>query len=193
MKIEVNENEAIIDGKRYVLVLPEERINHQTIWLQGNEWHITTWDSDGSCTHEVRLCNGGPEPIICDLWLVPGQPCEVWDDGDEDIALVYFFSKYDETGTPLFTTLKKLVGSYGCNYDHYRPIGTIWDHLPNDIIGIAKDKDGEWWACREKPERGIEDWRGFENCINLEDYHIPFDRCWKESWTPRPEWARREE
>jgi hypothetical protein len=191
MKIEVTENEVIINGNRYVFEQPEEQISNKSIWLQDGEWHIKTWNSDGTCTHEVRLFNGGPEPIIRDPWLVPGQPCEVKGPGG---AHVMYFSSYYGV-EPEFVDFKNLIGYRHCETGafHYRPIGTIWDHLPDSIIGIAKDEDGTWNGHRKKPFLKAHIWESDLPALYIDKGSIPFDRCWKESWTPRPEWAGSEE
>ena len=88
-----------------------------------------------------------------DPYLVPGAVCEVWDDGG-DTSLRYF-SEYNHKGYPCFVFRHGLIGIVGVGgfgYEHYRVIGTPWDHAPDEAEWVATDRDGHIYFHETKPE-----------------------------------------
>ena len=126
-----------------------------------------------------------------DPYLVPGVPCEVWDDGDGDSKYLAWFSCTLKTGRALFTKNLKGVGdgNLSVGFDHYRVLGTVWDHAPEWAEWVATDKcgfiafhetqpfaAGNYWESHRKTRRGIA-----EDVID----------GWQNPPIKRPSWAKR--
>jgi len=127
-----------------------------------------------------------------DPYLVPGAICEVWNDGG-DPSLRYF-SEYTHKGYPHFIFRRGLVGDSEFFYQHYRVIGTPWDHAPEKAEWVATDQDGRIYFYKTKPEAVSGMW---EVCIPIcpAGYDAAVESG-KVDWTTtlrrRPAWAVRE-
>jgi len=130
-----------------------------------------------------------------DPYLVPGVVCEVWygDDANPYVFLKYFSARNDND-QPIFVNRRDLVGKLGSKQDHYRVIGTPWDHAPDEAEWIATDKSGQIFFFDAEPTLQTSCW------LQLSCYwDAGYDRAvasGKVDWTTtlrrRPEWARRE-
>jgi len=127
-----------------------------------------------------------------DPYLVPGARCEVWNDGGK--ASLKYFSEYTHKGDPHFIFRQGLVGDGGLRYQHYRVIGTPWDHAPEKAEWVATDQDGRIYFYKTKPEAVSGMW---EVCIPIcpAGYDAAVESG-KVDWTTtlrrRPAWAVRE-
>lgn len=65
-----------------------------------------------------------------------------------------------------------------------------WDHLTDEVIGIARDSNGETYGHRVKPKRNTvsRTWVGGGEYVDLSVFtsYTPGNCDWKDSWVPRP-------
>jgi len=86
------------------------------------------------------------EPTGADPYLQPGQICEVWDDGPPNegsvaIKHLQYFAEISYGRLRFFTDHKD--GNKGIyQWEHYRPIGTEWDHAKEDVDRINIGSNG---------------------------------------------------
>lgn len=151
--------------------------------LEDLEKRLTIVESRLNCMDEPAT--EAPER---DPYLVPGVPCEVWNDGDSPRWL-YYFSAFDSVGMPNFKG--SMVDSYSMYFDHYRVLGTVWDHAPEWAEWVATDADGEVRAHKKEPtitDKYEKDFWGSGDTALIVSIADPSD--WKASLRRRPAWAR---
>ena len=132
-----------------------------------------------------------------DPYLVPGARCEVWADSDyaNPNTFMKYFSARNNDDQPTFVNRRDVVGDLGSKHDHYRVIGTPWDHAPEKAEWVATDRDGQIHFCETKPEVGYVMWdmstaicsAGYDAAVESGEVN------WRTTLRRRPEWARRRE
>ena len=149
--------------------------------LEDLEKRLTIVESRLNCMDEPAT--EAPER---DPYLVPGVPCEVWNDGDSPRWL-YYFSAFDSVGMPNFKG--SMVDSYSMYFDHYRVLGTVWDHAPEWAEWVATDENGRIYFYDVRPELFASVWISVGR--ELPFTYTPDPADWKNSLRRRPAWARR--
>jgi hypothetical protein len=140
---------------------------------------------------------------VKDPYLIIGQPCEVWEGGEEYRQLKYFIGMDREGLFPLFCDWKNHDGEWVPMTDTrcYRPINTEWD------LGCFP----EWAVCSTVDENGIMTYWSTDNlyytkygnewnfnicdgelmtCGLCPDLSRWQGDAWKTSLRMKPEWAK---
>lgn len=136
------------------------------------------------------------------------KPGEWWRLREGKRALIY--AVHQQNYLPIHGAVLLRDGSFGVwawALDGTSPFGTegttldsridwrdelapIWWALQPEFKWIARDKDGEWWAYKEKPERGDEEWIPGSKTTPIIGFVILAHACqWDETLTERPEGA----
>ena len=127
-----------------------------------------------------------------DPYLVPSAVCEVWDLNESEI--IGYFSLYDYEGRPRFVFRKNMIGDGGIEYQHYRVIGTPWDHAPDEAEWVATDQNGKIYFYITRPDVGSSMWEASQPVWSAG--HDAAVKSGKVDWTTTlrrcPEWVRRD-
>jgi len=128
-----------------------------------------------------------------DPYLIPGQPCEVWDDANPNSKQLVYFAFYGPDNKPRFTMFSNEIQRqvHWLRY-HYRPIGTEWDLAPDWAVCSTVDADGGlrfWKTIQLSFYDFVKAWSYTQTILFCPDKSRYEGEAWKKSKRKRPVWA----
>jgi hypothetical protein len=79
-----------------------------------------------------------------------------------------------------FTPLWDLEVAYRIAPEPIRQAVIPWEIFTNDVIAVAMDENGDWYAYNYLPRLGNEYWTSADDCFSIK--HLKFDRGNEPDW-----------